>query len=163
TGREVEQPNQDNDVRPPQRTDAPHLGALLARFKGAPRGLPGYVALPELAVRSSTQGEFKRSRTPLRGGGAGFFGPLVDPLCLNGGPGRDEAAPALALPREVSAERLERRAALLSVLEQPGPALPAARANGELRNQAVMLTGATGGTARTFSLDSEPPRLCDRY
>src|SRR5262249_17432251 len=70
-GREVEQPNQDNDVRPPQRTDSPHLGAVLARFKGSPRGLPGYVAIPEVAVRSSTQGEFKRARTPLRGGGAG--------------------------------------------------------------------------------------------
>src|SRR5438128_3591691 len=27
TGREVELPNQDNDVRPPQRADFPHLGA----------------------------------------------------------------------------------------------------------------------------------------
>src|SRR5579864_1754992 len=33
TGRGVEQPNQDNDVRPPQRGDAPHLGAVLAHFK----------------------------------------------------------------------------------------------------------------------------------
>jgi hypothetical protein len=163
TGREVEQPSQDNDVRPPQRTDFPHLGAVLARFKGPPSGLPGYVALPELAVRSSTQGEFKRARTPLRGGGAGFLGPLVDPLALNGEPGTDGAAPALALPKEVSAERLERRAALLSVLEQRGPALPATRASGELHSQAVLLTGAGGGTARAFSLDGEPPRLCDRY
>ncbi|HJT76321.1 MAG TPA: DUF1501 domain-containing protein, partial [Gemmataceae bacterium] len=59
TGREVERPEQDNDVRPPQRTDFPHLGAVLARFKQAPRGLPGFVALPEVAVRSSTQGEFR--------------------------------------------------------------------------------------------------------
>src|SRR5262249_3704838 len=52
TGRQVEQPNQDNDVRPPQRGDSPHLGAILARFKAAPRGLPGYIAIPELAVPS---------------------------------------------------------------------------------------------------------------
>src|SRR5690348_3757500 len=47
TGRQVEQPNQDNDVRPPQRTDFPHLGAVLARFKRAPLSLPGYFAIPE--------------------------------------------------------------------------------------------------------------------
>src|SRR5437588_1648692 len=63
--------DQDNDVRPPQRGDFPHVGAVLGRLKGAPRGLPGFVAIPELAVRSSTQGEVKRARTPLRGGGGG--------------------------------------------------------------------------------------------
>src|SRR4051812_22043115 len=62
TGHEVARPGEDNDVRPPQRTDFPHVGAVLARFKGAPLGLPGYVAVPELAVRSSTRGQFKRVR-----------------------------------------------------------------------------------------------------
>src|SRR5437879_9618755 len=38
TGREVETPAEDNDVRPPQRTDFPHLGAVLARFHPSPRG-----------------------------------------------------------------------------------------------------------------------------
>src|SRR5437899_1545311 len=52
TGRQVEQPNQDNDVRPPQRGDFPHLGAILSHCKGSPRGMPGYVAIPALAVRS---------------------------------------------------------------------------------------------------------------
>jgi hypothetical protein len=163
TGRQVERPNEDNDVRPPQRGDAPHLGAVLARFKRAPVGLPGYVALPELAVRSSTRGEFKRARTLLRGGGGGFLGPLVDPLAVNGEPGTAEAAPALSPPRDVTGELLERRAALLSVLEQRGPVLPAARTHGELRQQAVVLTGAAGGAARVFSLDGEPPGLRDRY
>ena len=100
TGRPVEQPNQDNDVRSPQRTDSPHLGAVLARFKRSPLGLPGYLAIPEVAVRSSSRGEFKRARTPLRGGGAGFLGPLVDPLAINGEPGTLEAIPALSRPRE---------------------------------------------------------------
>jgi hypothetical protein len=163
TGRPVERPNQDNDVRPPQRADFPHLGAVLARFKRSPLGLPGYVAVPELAVRSSTRGEFKRARTPLRGGGAGFLGPLADPLAVNGEPGTREAIPALGLPNDVTAERLERRAALLSVLERRGPVLPGARAHGELRSQAVLLTGAAGGTSRAFSLDGEPPPLRDRY
>src|SRR5438128_418628 len=45
TGRPVDQPNLDNEVRPPQRGDSPHLGAVLARFKPSPRGLPGYIAI----------------------------------------------------------------------------------------------------------------------
>jgi hypothetical protein len=163
TGREVEQPNLDNDVRPPQRSDFPHVGAVLARFKGAPHGLPGYVAVPELAVRSSLSGEFKRARTPLRGGGAGFLGPLVDPLAVNGEPGTADAVPALNPPPDVSGARLERRAALLAVLERQGPSLPGTQSHRELRRQAVVLSGATGGAGRAFTLDAEPPRLRDRY
>jgi Protein of unknown function (DUF1501) len=163
TGREVEQPNQDNDVRPPQRTDFPHLGAALARFKRARTGLPGYIAIPELAVRSSTQGDFKRARTPLRGGGAGFLGPVLDPLCVNNAPGSVNALPTLNQPAEVSAARLERRAALLRVLDNRTRGASGTRAYDELRQQAVVLTGARGGGARAFSLDGEPARLRERY
>src|SRR5262249_14455656 len=47
TGREVERPAEDNAPRPPQRSDFPHVGAVLARFKPSPPGLPGFVAVPE--------------------------------------------------------------------------------------------------------------------
>src|SRR5205823_6372039 len=67
TGRPVERPGEDNDVRPPQRTDYPHVGAALAHFKRAPGGLPGHIAIPELAVRSSTVGQYKRARPRFRG------------------------------------------------------------------------------------------------
>src|SRR5262249_60768054 len=62
---------------------------------------------------------------------------------------------------EGPAERREGRAALLSVLEQR--TLPNTGPDGELRKQAVALTGAAGGANRAFSLDAEPPRLRDRY
>ncbi len=163
TGRPVERPGEDNDVRPPQRTDFPHLGAVLARFKRSPRGLPGHVAIPELATRSSTRGEFKRSRQRLRGGGAGFLGPLVDPLAVNGEPGTAEAVPSLSPPGDVPARRMERRAALLSVLDQRGPALRGAQVHGELQRLGVALTGSGGGASPAFSLDAESTRLRDRY
>ena len=41
TARDVEQPQRDNDVRPPERDDFPHIGAVLSRFKTAPASLPG--------------------------------------------------------------------------------------------------------------------------
>jgi hypothetical protein len=163
TGHPVERPEQDNDVRPPQRSDFPHLGAVLVRLNASPRGLPGYVAIPELAVRSSLSGEFKRTRSLLRGGGAGFLGPHCDPLAVNGEPGTAGAIPALSPPPGVSAERLQQRAALVTLLESRQPALAATRAHGALRDQAVVLTGAVGGAAPIFTLDAEPARVRDRY
>ncbi len=163
TGRPVEQPGVDNDVRAPLRTDFPHVGAVLARFRPSPAGLPGFVAVPELAVRSSTKGEFKRTRSLLRGGGGGFLGPLVDPLAVNGEPGADDAVPLLSPPPDVAEERLDRRAALLSVLDREGAALPGTTQQGELRRQAVLLTGASRGAARAFSLEREPAALRERY
>ncbi len=163
TGRMVERPNEDNDIRPPQRSDHPHLGAVLARHLPAPRGLPGYIAIPELAIRSSLEGQYKRARTALRGGGGGFLGPLVDPLSVHGDPGTPDALPALRLPPEVTDARLERRDALLSVLEYRGPGSLGARTHGALRRQAVALTGASSSAAAVFSIDAEPATLRDRY
>lgn len=163
TGRQVEQPNLDNDVRPSQRTDFPHVGAVLARFKPCPTNIPGYIAIPELAVRSSLEGEFKRARVAVRGGGAGILGPLVDPLGVNGEPGTPQAIPALTPPSEVTGRRLERRAALISLLEQRRLPSSATATFRELRRQAVVLTGAGGGTGRLFSLDGEPSTVQDRY
>ncbi len=116
TGRMVDRPEIDNDVRPPERGDHPHLGAVVASLKGSPTGLPVYIAIPEVATRSSVSGEFKRGRLPLRGGGAGFLGPLFDPLVIEPDPG---AAPSLSLPQDVTVERLGRRAALLRILDDP--------------------------------------------
>ena len=101
----------------------------------------------------------------MRGGGAGWLGPLFDPLAINGEPGSDDAIPALSLPREVTLERLERRAALLSILEgqRSSPAV-AGRSHAALRHQAVSLTGSAGdGGNQAFSLDSEPARVRDMY
>jgi hypothetical protein len=78
TGRQTENPLVDNDVRPPLRTDFPHFGSVMSRLRDTGSLLPGYVAIPEVAVRSSLSGEFKRARTPLRGGGAGFLGPRFE-------------------------------------------------------------------------------------
>ena len=117
--------------------------------------------MPELAVRSSTAGEFKRSRTALRGGGAGFLGPRFDPLSVNGDPGTPDGIPALGPPAEVSAGRQERRAALLSLLDHRGPV--GSQGFRDLRDLAVALTGAAGGAGPMFTLDGEPARLRDRY
>ncbi len=157
TGREVERPEMDNDVRSPQRSDFPHLAAIVAaelvqhaRCERRAQ-LPGYVAIPQLAVRSSTSGEFKRARPALRGGGAGFLGPLFDPLCVDGDPGAADGVPALHRPGDVAAERLERRARLLSLVESRRPVVAGAESYLELRDQAVVLSGARQRRKRLFA------------
>lgn len=162
TGRETAQPSRDNDIRPPQPDDFPHTGAVLAKFKPSAPSLPGYVAMPEVAIRSSISGQYKRARTLLRGGSPGFLGAQYAPLAVNGPPGTGEAIPALSLPEEVSAERFEQRTALLSLLDRGRR--PETEALREVRNQAVALTGSTNrGGLEVFSLDDESARTRDRY
>jgi hypothetical protein len=164
TGFDTAQPNQDNDIRPPQRVDFPHMGAVLAKFKGSPAALPGYVALPEVAIRSSTTGQYKRARLPLRGGGAGFLGPKFEALAVNGPPGAPDAIPDFVLPKSVSEERFEQRRQLLSLLDRGAPRVPSTEQLATLRRRAVVLTGAANRAATSpFSLDDEPDATRDRY
>ena len=162
TGRHTAQPSRDNDVRPPQADDFPHTGAVLSKFKPTGAALPGYIALPEVAIRSSTEGQYKRARNPLRGGGPGFLGPRYAPFAVNGAPGTRDAIPALSLPQEVSAARFERRVRLLSLLD--GDTRSVMRGHHDIRTQAVALTGSSSrGRLPVFSLDDEPARVRDRY
>ena len=164
TGRETAQPLVDNDVRPPQQSDFPHMGSILASLCPAPTALPGFVSLPEVAVRSSQTGEFQRTRMPLRGGGAGFLGSRHEALAVNGEPGSPAAVPSLVLPGEVASDRFERRVSLLSLLDDHGPNSPSLGRSREIHQQAVTLTGAANsGRLPVFSLEGEPPALRERY
>ncbi len=164
TGYDTALPSRDNDIRPPQRTDFPHMGAVLSQFIESGSALPGYVALPETAIRSSISGQYKRSTSPLRGGGPGFLGPTCAPLAVNGLPGTREAIPAVALPKDVSINRFDERSTLLSLLDRGVPRVSSGEQLATLRSRAVTLTGAANrDTLDTFSLDSEPASLRDRY
>lgn len=164
TGRHTTQPQRDNDVRPPQDDDFPHLGAVLSRFRHSDTSLPGYVALPELAIRSSVGGQYRRARNPLRGGGPGFLGAGFAPLCANGAPGTPSAIPALGLPENVDPDRFERRASLLSLLDGRLTQTGETQSMTDVRRQAVVLTGSSNrGRLQVFSLDGEPDSMRDRY
>lgn len=164
TGRHTALPQRDNDIRSPQPDDFPHLGSVLSKFKTSSESLPGYVALPEVAIRSSIKGQYKRARTLLRGGGPGFLGAKYAPLGVNGEPGSRDAIPALKLPKEVSQERFERRASLLSLLDRGPQTVRETQALHDIRKQAVVLTGSSNaGGLPVFSLDDEPAKLRDRY
>lgn len=164
TGRHTAQPSRDNDIRLPQPDDFPHMGAVLSKFKHSESSLPGYVALPELAIRSSLSGQYKRARNPLRGGGAGFLGASFTALNVNGAPGSREAIPTLQLPEAVSSDRFEQRASLLSLLDGGLPTVGETQAVHDVQQQAVTLTGSSNrGRLQVFSLDDEKDDVRDRY
>jgi len=158
TGRQTAQPQEDNNINPPSRLDHPHMGSVLALFKGRP-GLPGYVALPEVAVRSNLDNV--RQAVLLRGGKAGFLGTRYDPLPINGDPRDPESLPALAPPRDVTAERLERRHSLLAVMER-GRTNLAGQDFSTLRQSAVLMTGSARA-GKLYDLTAEPRNLRERY
>src|SRR5579872_4279564 len=162
TGRPTERPEEDNDIRPPQRGDFPHFGSVLAKLRDTPAGaLPAYVAIPEVQIRSSLSGEFKRVRTPLRGGSGGFLGARFDPLGVNGEPGSIDAVPALLAPPEVPRERFERRSLLLDLLNRPAPI---SRDFDDVRQRAALLTGASSKShLAPFTLEGESVGMRERY
>src|SRR5262249_33102657 len=53
TGRPTERPEEDNDIRPPQRADFPHIGSVVAKLRDGSNAIPAFVAVPEVATRNS--------------------------------------------------------------------------------------------------------------
>jgi hypothetical protein len=153
TGRVSPVPLGANTVLAPSRSDDPHMGAIVSKFKHADTNVPGYVAIPELTVRMAP--------VPVAGGGrAGYLGPRYDPLPVNDDPTRPIAS--LALPTGVSAARLNGREELLAVLD--GRTLKTQRAAeyAAARRTAMRLTRSIGGGGM-FELSAEAAALRDSY
>ena len=92
-----------------RETDFPHFGSVLSKLRPNQRGLPTFVALPE--VIHTTNGAI----TPGQGGG--MLGRQYDPFQISDHPDRDDfSIGSLRLPGELALPRmLERRALLNSV------------------------------------------------
>jgi len=152
TGRQSRVPLGANSVLPPSRTDDPHLGAVVWKFKHRAAGLPGYVAIPPVQVRMKS--------TPVAGGGrAGFLGAAYDPLAIDDDPGAPPAG--LKLPEEVTTDRFAERQSLLAVLDGRAPRALASRDYQTFRRSASRLIGSAAGGM--FALEQEPQPLREQY
>jgi hypothetical protein len=136
----------------------PYYGSVMAKLRPATRNIPSYVWLQNLA--GDVQPRY------LTGG---FLGAAYSPLRV-GTDLDNPSAPgfrvtALNTPKDVPAERLHNRHALLQSLEAPAGVLPQAGPAGNLqrfRERAVeMVTGPEA--RRAFDLEREPPSVRDRY
>jgi hypothetical protein len=141
----------------PTDNDFPHLGAQLAWKETAPRNVPTAVSLPDPV----TDGPYT---TPGQNGG--FLGTRYAPFAVYGDP--NDAAfsvDGLANERELQAERLQGRRALLSAIDGQRPALSAHPRAAQLdgyRERAYALL-QSDATRQAFEISREAPRVRERY
>ncbi len=152
TGRESRVPLGANTVLPPSRSDDPHMGSVVAKFRHRNPAVPGYVAIPEVRVRMMP--------LPVSGGGrAGLLGAPYDPLAINDDP--CEPPVGLKLPGELGAERFHDRQALLAVLDGRAPRGLTSQDYQTFRNSAAQLIGSEAGGM--FALEKEAAKTRERY
>src|SRR5262245_7566116 len=98
------------EVRPSPE-DRPHFGSLLTRVRPERRGVPTFVALPEI-IKDDAINEFP-------GQGGGLLGKRYDPFRIDAD-SRTGAfrVPDVVLPPDMTAERLADRRALLPLLDR---------------------------------------------
>jgi hypothetical protein len=142
--------------RPVEST--PYFGAVMAKLRPATRNVPSYVWLQNLAgdvqPRYLTGGFLGAAYSPLRVG-TDLDNPSVAGFRVT----------ALDAPKDVPAERVQTRQALLRTLETPAQPLLQTGPAGSLRRfQERAVEMVTGPEARrAFDLEREPPAVRDRY
>ena len=136
----------------------PPYGAVMARLSPANRALPPFVHLPDVMSNLGYD---------LPGQRAGFLGADYDPLVAGDPSVENYQVPGLALPRDVSLERLFARRTLLAQLGGRGgplahPSAPESDGMAAHYARAFDLLSA-GATRRAFDLSQEPPHVRERY
>ncbi|WP_145426571.1 DUF1501 domain-containing protein [Symmachiella dynata] len=153
TGRISPVPLGANTVLPPSRSDYPHMGAVVAKFKHTAPHIPAYVAIPEVQVRMAP--------ALVSGGGrSGFLGPRFDPLAINDDP--RQPLPGLDLPQGVSASRSQQRQQLLAILDGQTPKSLRTQEYLTSRETAFQVSRTTAGGSLT-DLEAEPATVRDAY
>jgi Protein of unknown function (DUF1501) len=152
----------------PSANDWPNLGAVVAKLRRPPPGLPGAVQIPYPLVDNNTL---------QAGDGPGWLGNTHAPIIVRpksgtpyGGVSRDLGTLALDPARDVDAARLRRRLSLADRLAtaapRPGPQSRAAPSGGrsfqQFRERAADLL-LNPRVQATLDLDKEDPRRRDRY
>ncbi len=143
-------------VQGERRTNFPGYGAITARFRPSPAGLPSWVHIPALLTNN---GEY------LPGQQAGFLGGTYNPLVLGDPVQKEFAVPGLTAPPAYPLERVDRRASLLKQVQQ-GLArlsdLPLGQDTDAYYEKAFrLLTGE--GVRRACEVGREPQPLRDQY
>ena len=145
------------DIRP-SPDDHPHVGSVLAKFRPSRGGVPTFAALPEI-IKDAGVNIFP-------GQDGGFLGNRFGPFAIQGDPRSGSfQIPNIALPPDVTAERLVDRRLLAARLDQALHMMDRQPARSDLdvfRDQAVALI-RTPTVRQAFELGREPERLRDVY
>src|SRR3954469_3260089 len=156
TGYTPDRVSPSGQLEPPSPSDFPHAGSQISRIK--PPGVPmlPFVMLPRPLQESNVIG---------KGGTAGFLGPAYDPYYFYQDPNAEIKLDDFALRKDVSKERLTRRAKLLDQVNGAMPDIEKAvnsYALDKYYEKAFDLI-LSGRARDAFDLSKEPEKVRDRY
>jgi hypothetical protein len=143
-----------------KRDQWPHLGSVLARLGRGRGSLPPFVSM-----RPKVPGDVPRFVEQSQGQFAGWLGPVYDPLTIDQDPNTpDYRVAELALPPELSIERLQSRRHLLNELDRQLTAQsPYLASHDASHARAFDLLQSAKGELDAFNLEAEPRSLRERY
>jgi len=151
----------------PLAEDWPHVGAVLARLN---RGRERSALPPFVQMRPTVPDGAPRFVESSHGQGAGWIGPVFNPLTLDDDPNRPGYRPeaslgALSLPDGLAPDRFDARRRLLRAVDAQARAFehaadPAALASHYARAYSLLTDRRA---LEAFDLDREDPKTRDRY
>ena len=149
-----------SDADPPSSKDSPHLGSLVSHLRPASGGIPSFVTLPWKALHPAAPG----GEAPGQHGG--WLGSAYDGMLLTGDPNSPDWQPkGLALPSEISLDRLESRVELLRTMAKQRESFRKAAATNNFRNhqQRAIEMLASDSVQKALDISEESAATRDRY
>jgi uncharacterized protein (DUF1501 family) len=163
TGYTADKVSPSGQLEPPTPKDFPTVGSQIARLKPPTVPMLPFVMMPRPLQESNVVG---------KGGNAGFLGRAFDPYILFP-PGDDMdmnkmdriKVEDLQLRQEVTAKRLERRAALRTIVDEAMPEVDKAAAKYDLDEYYGKALGLiiSGRARNAFDLSKEPMQTREKY
>ena len=156
TGYTPDRVSPSGQLEPPAPNDFPHAGCQIARLKPPEVPMLPFVMLPRPTQESNVIG---------KGSTAGFLGAALDPYYFYQDPNKEIKLDDLTLRKEISKERLQRRATLLKTVESQMPDMEKAVEKYALDSyyQKAFDLVSSGRARNAFDLTQEKDALRDRY
>jgi hypothetical protein len=156
TGYTPDKVSPSGQLEPPNRNDYPCIGSQVSRILPPKDPMLPFVMLPRPLQESNVIG---------KGGTAGFLGAAYDPYYLFQDPAGTVKVDDLKLRREITPDRMKRRASLLDKVNAAMPEIDKAvseYALGAYDQKALDLV-LSGRARNAFNLDEEKAELRDKY
>jgi len=156
TGYTPDRVSPSGQLEPPAPNDFPHIGSQITRLKPPEVSMLPFVMLPRPLQESNVVG---------KGGTAGFLGPAFDPYYFYQDPAKEINLDDLALRKDVSKERLERRERLLDRVNRAMPEIEKSVSKYALDAyyQKAFDLILSGRARNAFDLTQESDKTRDRY
>jgi hypothetical protein len=141
-------------AQPPSRDDLPSVGANVARYRPAPRGSFGNIAIcgPVMEAREIGVGQ-----------SAGLLGATYDPYTMYDDPTKILHPAGFALPEDVTLDRLSGRLDLRRVIDEHGLGIRSRQSGFDVFYDTALSLIQTPHAVRAFRLAEETESLRQRY